>query len=127
MPAGLRIQFFYVSSFTGMLIGAPLLGALSDRFGRKLIFGLDLILFVAFAVFVLAAWFLFDIASYGIGFDIPLTFRELGFPSDYRLTALGGMIVSLGAIVGYAAAILPAPETSQTPLEDIVRRYYDEG
>ena len=39
-----------VSSFVGMLIGAPILGILSDKIGRKKIFGLDLIFFVVFAI-----------------------------------------------------------------------------
>ena len=39
-----------ISSFVGMLIGAPVLGLLSDRIGRKKIFGLDLIFFVVFAI-----------------------------------------------------------------------------
>jgi MFS family permease len=66
-------------------------------------------------LFVLAAWFIFDVESYGFGFYIPLMFSELGFAGNYRHIAVGGMVVALGAILGYLIAILIA--------ERVGRRY----
>ena len=221
-----------VSSFVGMLIGAPILGVLSDRIGRKKIFGLDLIFFVVFAItaglsgnfielflsrllmgigiggdypisstmmsefspkksrgrllismvgmywfgafassvvnyvfviypyfwrytfivggliaipvillrfevpesprwlaskekeeknydkynkkspkfyvmliFVLLAWFIFDIAAYGIGFYYPVIFSTLGFKDQFRSIAEISMLISIGGISGYLIAL----------------------
>ena len=221
-----------VSSFVGMLIGAPILGVLSDRIGRKKIFGLDLIFFVVFAItsglsgnfielflsrllmgigiggdypisstmmsefspkkyrgkllitmvgmywlgafvssavnyvfviypyfwrytfiiggliaipvillrfeipesprwiaskektendknkyskkspkfytmliFVLLAWFIFDIAAYGIGFYYPVIFSTLGFKDQFRPIAEISMLISIGGISGYLIAL----------------------
>lgn len=221
-----------VSSFAGMLIGAPILGMLSDRIGRKKIFGLDLIFFVVFAVtsglsgnfvelflsrllmgigiggdypisstmmsefspkkyrgkllismvgmywlgvfvssavnyvfviypyfwrytfiiggliaipvillrfeipesprwivskekiekgknkyskkspkfytmliFVLLAWFIFDVAAYGIGFYYPVIFSTLGFKDQFRSIAEISMLISMGGISGYLIAL----------------------
>ena len=221
-----------ISSFVGMLIGAPILGILSDRIGRKKIFGLDLIFFVVFAItaglsgnfiqlflsrllmgigiggdypisstmmsefsprksrgkllismvgmywlgafassvvnyvfviypyfwrytfivggliaipvillrfevpesprwitskekeengydrynkkspkfyvmliFVLLAWFIFDIAAYGIGFYYPVIFSTLGFKYQFRSIAEISMLISIGGISGYLIAL----------------------
>ncbi len=221
------------SSFIGMLVGAPLLGYMSDRYGRKKIFGLDLIFFVVFAItsgfsanfmelfisrllmgfgiggdypisstmmsefspkssrgrllismvglywfgafiagaanyvfvsytyfwrytfilggiiaipvillrfkipesarwikynkngntkpehslmhrnsgfykilfFVLAAWFIFDVAAYGIGFYYPTIFSALGFKNEFHSIAEASMLISVGGMLGYVIAL----------------------
>ncbi len=221
--------FVDISSFVGMLIGAPVLGLLSDRIGRKKIFGLDLIFFVVFAItaglsnnfielflsrflmgigiggdypisstmmaefspkksrgkllismvgmywlgafvssfvnyifvinayfwrytfiiggliaipvillrfkipesprwllskekdykkynkkspkfytmliFVLLAWFVFDVAAYGLGFYYPVIFSALGFKDQFRQIAEISMLISVGGISGYLIAL----------------------
>ncbi len=68
-----------ISSFAGMLAGAPLLGILSDRIGRKKIFGIDLIFFVLFAITAgLSTNFIELFLSrllmgFGIGGDYPIS------------------------------------------------------
>jgi len=218
-----------ISSFAGMLIGAPILGLLSDKIGRKKIFGLDLIFFVVFAItsglsnnfmelflsrllmgigiggdypisstmmaefspkksrgrllismvgmywigafassfvnyifviypyfwrytfiiggliaipvillrfkipesprwiafkekdenkynkkspkfytmliFVLLAWFIFDVAAYGLGFYYPVIFSALGFKDQFRSIAEISMLISIGGISGYLIAL----------------------
>ncbi|WP_229657398.1 MFS transporter [Thermogymnomonas acidicola] len=67
------------------------------------------------AFFVFTAWFFFDVAAYGIGFYSPVILSELGFDRHIRLIAEGGMIIAVGAIVGYVVAFGLA--------ENIGRRY----
>ncbi|BBG23728.1 Putative sialic acid transporter [Sulfuracidifex tepidarius] len=50
-----------------------------------------------------AIWFLFDVASYGIGLYYPSLLREFAFPSEYE-TLYGTMLISLGALAGYLVA-----------------------
>lgn len=55
--------------------------------------------------FVLSAWFLFDVAAYGMGFYIPRVISSIGFVGNLRLTAESGIIISLGGISGYAIGL----------------------
>ncbi len=50
-----------------------------------------------------AVWFLFDVASYGIGLYYPSLLREFAFPSEYE-TLYGTVLISIGALVGYLVA-----------------------
>ncbi|MCY0850061.1 MFS transporter [Sulfuracidifex metallicus] len=50
-----------------------------------------------------AIWFLFDVASYGIGLYYPSLLHQFAFPSEYE-TLYGTMLISVGAILGYAIA-----------------------
>ncbi len=62
-------------------------------------------------IFVLSVWFLFDVAAYGIGFYYPLVISEMGLKSamintaGLRTVARSSIIISLGAIAGYAIAL----------------------
>ncbi len=65
------------------------------------------------ALFVFSAWFLFDLASYPVGFYLPsVLFQQLGFgvhvSTQQILLELSvfGAIIAVGAIVGYIIAIL---------------------
>lgn len=55
--------------------------------------------------FVLSAWFLFDVAAYGMGFYIPRVISTIGFAGNLRLTAESGIIISIGGIAGYAIGL----------------------
>ncbi len=59
------------------------------------------VLFVT--LFVSLVWFLFDVASYGIGLYYPLILREFAFPSNSEVL-YGTMVISVGAIIGYIIA-----------------------
>ncbi|BBD73143.1 MFS transporter [Sulfodiicoccus acidiphilus] len=54
-------------------------------------------------VFLSSVWFLFDVASYGIGLYYPYLLEQFAFPSKYEVV-LGTLAISAGAIVGYAVA-----------------------
>ncbi|TRM75316.1 MFS transporter [Sulfolobus sp. A20-N-F8] len=54
-------------------------------------------------LFVSLVWFLFDVASYGIGLYYPLILREFAFPSNYEVL-YGTMVIGIGAIIGYIIA-----------------------
>ncbi|MCL4329426.1 MAG: MFS transporter [Candidatus Thermoplasmatota archaeon] len=65
------------------------------------------------AFFVFTAWFLFDLASYPVGFYLPsVLFQQLGFQSNVTLVqillelSVFGAIISVGAIIGYIIAII---------------------
>ncbi|MEM3972674.1 MAG: MFS transporter [Saccharolobus sp.] len=49
-------------------------------------------------------WFLFDVASYGLGLYYPLILRQFAFPSNYEVI-YGTIAISVGAIIGYIIAI----------------------
>ncbi|MGC8609400.1 MAG: MFS transporter, partial [Thermoplasmata archaeon] len=67
--------------------------------------------YVYITIFVLSVWFLFDVASYGIGFYYPLVISEIGLKSSIldtaglRTIAKSSILISLGAIVGYLVAL----------------------
>ncbi|AWR98601.1 MFS transporter [Metallosphaera hakonensis] len=67
---------------------------LSDLFGRRLL---------PFLLWVSAVWFLFDVASYGIGLYYPAIFKEFALPSNYEVI-YATMVIALGAIAGYIIA-----------------------
>jgi len=48
-------------------------------------------------------WFLFDVASYGIGLYYPTLLHDFAFPSEYE-TLYGTILISIGAILGYVLA-----------------------
>lgn len=54
--------------------------------------------------FVTSVWFLFDVASYGIGLYYPYVLEQFAFPSKYEVV-LGTLAISVGAIIGYIIAI----------------------
>ncbi|KQB35618.1 MFS transporter [Acidiplasma cupricumulans] len=56
-------------------------------------------------IFVILAWFIFDVAAYGIGFYYPVIFSTLGFKHQFRSIAEAGMLISIGGILGYIIAM----------------------
>ncbi|BDB98430.1 MFS transporter [Saccharolobus caldissimus] len=54
-------------------------------------------------IFVSSVWFLFDVASYGIGLYYPFILRQFAFPSNYEVL-YGTMLIGVGAIIGYIIA-----------------------
>lgn len=78
--------------------------------------------FLSKTVFVLSVWFLFDVASYGIGFYYLTMMREIGLSASalntagLRVIAESGMIVAVGAIVGYAVAMMLADRVGRRVL-----------
>lgn len=110
-----------VSAFIGMIIGAPLLGRLSDRIGRKKIFGIDLLLFVVFAITAgLATNFAMLFISrlmlgIGIGGDYPISSTMVSefSPVSKRGTLLYGMVGMywlgsfFSAVMNYTFAFTP--------------------
>jgi PHS family inorganic phosphate transporter-like MFS transporter/putative MFS transporter len=56
-------------------------------------------------IFVLAAWFIFDVAAYGIGFYYPVIFSTLGFKNEYKSIAEAGMLIAVGGMIGYVIAL----------------------
>jgi len=56
-------------------------------------------------IFVSSVWFLFDVASYGIGLYYPFILRQFAFPSNYEVL-YGTMLIGIGAIIGYIIAEL---------------------
>ncbi|WP_369611279.1 MFS transporter [Sulfurisphaera javensis] len=55
-------------------------------------------------LFVTSVWFLFDVASYGIGLYYPYLLEQFAFPSKYEVV-LGTLAISIGALIGYLIAI----------------------
>ena len=55
--------------------------------------------------FILSAWFLFDVAAYGMGFYFPRVISTIGFAGNLRLTAESGIIIDIGGIAGYAIGL----------------------
>ena len=53
---------------------------------------------------MIIAWFIFDVAAYGIGFFYPTIFSTLGFKDQYRSIAEASMVISIGGILGYVIA-----------------------
>ncbi|EZQ06652.1 MFS transporter [Candidatus Acidianus copahuensis] len=60
-----------------------------------------------FPVVLLASsiWFLFDVASYGIGLYYPAIFKQFAFPSNYEVI-YATMVIAIGALIGYVFAEL---------------------
>src|SRR5690348_3657148 len=99
------------SSLIGLFFGAPLVGLLSDRFGRKNLFTIDLILFVIFGglqAVVTEPWQLFVVrvllgitigAEYSLGGAMLAEF----VPSHGRGTRIAAMIVCW--YLGYLIAV----------------------
>jgi MFS transporter, putative metabolite transport protein len=99
------------SSLIGIFLGAPIIGLLTDRFGRKTLFTVDLILFVVFGALqavVTEPWQLFVVrlllgitigAEYSLGGAMLAEF----VPAHGRGTRIAAMIVCW--YVGYLIAV----------------------
>lgn len=107
------------SAIIGSLIGASLLGNLTDRFGRKAMYVIDLLAFVVFAAltaFTQEVWQLIlfrFLLGVGIGADYPISATLVSeFASDKRRgkhsTSLGAMWF-VGAVAAYLTGLILAP------------------
>ncbi|MEM0139078.1 MAG: MFS transporter [Ferroplasma sp.] len=98
-----------ISSFVGMLVGAPVLGYLSDRYGRKKIFGMDLLFFVIFAITAgLSGNFIELFLSrlfmgFGIGGDYPISSTMMSEFSPRR--SRGKLLISMVGLYWFGAFI----------------------
>lgn len=54
-------------------------------------------------LFVTTVWFLFDVASYGIGLYYPYLLKEFAFPSSYEVIS-GTLAIAGAAVMGYVIA-----------------------
>jgi putative MFS transporter len=107
------------SAVIGSLIGALVLGNLTDKFGRKAMYAIDLLAFVVFAAltaFSQAPWQLIlfrFLLGVGIGADYPISatlvseFSPTGSRGKH-ITFLGAMWF-VGALVAYIAGIILEP------------------
>ncbi|BCU67000.1 MFS transporter [Sulfolobales archaeon HS-7] len=59
---------------------------------------------IKITTYVLAAWFLFDVASYGIGLYYPLLLSDFGFKTLYSV-AIANVFIAVAAIGGYLLAL----------------------
>jgi MFS family permease len=102
------------AALVGAIFGAGLLGPLADKIGRRRIFRIDLILFVAFSVACVFAWDLWSLVAFrfalgiAIGLDYPIAASYLAemLPAQGRGRWLVGAFslqavgILLGAVVG---------------------------
>jgi putative MFS transporter len=108
----LEVGLIGASSLIGIFLGAPLAGLLTDRFGRRLVFSIDLALFVVLGLLqavVTEPWQMFVVrvalgmaigAEYAIGAAMLAEFA----PARNRGRRLCGLLVSW--YCGYLAAVL---------------------
>lgn len=107
------------SAIIGSFIGASLLGNLTDRFGRKAMYVVDLLAFVVFAALTAFSQDIWQLIAFrfllgvGIGADYPISATLVSeFASDKRRgmhsTSLGAMWF-VGALAAYLVGLLVAP------------------
>jgi MFS transporter, putative metabolite transport protein len=104
------------ATLTGILVGAPVFGHLTDRYGRRILMIADLCVFVIVSIaqaFSTAAWLLIlwrFLLGVAIGADYPIAAALIGesVPSHSRGAAVNSMQVAwfLGAAVAYVAGYL---------------------
>ncbi|MDY0404738.1 MFS transporter [Virgibacillus sp. 179-BFC.A HS] len=124
--AGMQ-SLIVASAIVGSFIGASLLGNLTDRFGRKAMYIVDLLAFVLFAAlsaFATNAWALVIfrfLLGVGIGADYPISATLVSeFSSTKSRGKSGtflGMMWFVGAVVAYITGML------MLPLGDVAWRY----
>jgi MFS family permease len=100
----------------GAVIGALLAGPISDRIGRKLLFRIDLILFIVFALASALAWDAWSLIVFrillgvAIGADYPLSAAYAAeiAPSRSRNRMLVGVISfqAIGSLIGVGLGLL---------------------
>jgi MFS family permease len=109
----------------GSVLGAVVLGPVADRIGRRLVFRLDLLLFVAAALASALAWDVWSLISFrfllgvAIGADYPLSssYAAEVAPRRHRDRLLVGVISfqAVGSLLGVSLGLLairanPAPD-----------------
>jgi MFS family permease len=102
------------AAILGAILGAGLLGPIADKIGRRLIFRVDLVLFIVFSIACVFAWSIWSLFAFrfilgiAIGLDYPIAASYLAevlpakgrgrwLVSAFSLQALG---ILMGAIVG---------------------------
>src|SRR5262249_42638511 len=104
------------ASLFGILVGATLLGSLSDRFGRKLVFIAEMGLFIVFLILVtMSASFTFLLVclfgmGLALGCDYPtahvIISENIGSSGRGRLVLSAFAFQAVGALAGTAVGIL---------------------
>ena len=102
------------SSLLGSLVGAVVFGRLTDRFGRRVIYLLDLGFFIAFSIASALAWDAWSLLTFrfllgiAIGADYPITAALVSesVPTHLRGKATGGVVAAFpaGALLGVVTA-----------------------
>ncbi|CAN1494229.1 ProP Permeases of the major facilitator superfamily [Mycobacteriaceae bacterium] len=113
------IALIAASAIFGALIGATLGGRLTDKYGRKAMYLLDLACFVVFAVGAALAWDPWSLIAFrfllglGIGADYPISATLVAeFSSSKGRGAHSGSLGAMwfvGALVAYVTGILLEP------------------
>jgi putative MFS transporter len=113
------IALIAASAIFGALIGATLGGRLTDKYGRKAMYLLDLACFVAFAIGAALAWDPWSLIAFrfllglGIGADYPISATLVAeFSSSKGRGAHSGSLGAMwfvGALAAYVTGILLEP------------------
>jgi MFS family permease len=115
-PSAATLGLIGAAALLGAVVGAAVIGRLSDRFGRKILYALDLAFFVVFSVLSALAWDVTSLIVFrfllgvGVGADYPLSSAYISefMPARVR----GRMLVSgfsfqaLGSLTGAAVGLL---------------------
>jgi putative MFS transporter len=105
------------STFLGAIVGLLVFGDLSDRFGRRAIFVINLAFFVVFALtsaFVDNVWELFAariLVGVGVGMDIPTSTAYLAeiAPRNQRGAVLGSLLNVMWVLGAMTSTLLALP------------------
>lgn len=107
------------SAIIGSLIGASWLGNLTDKYGRKAMYVIDLLAFVVFATLTAFSWDVWSLIIFrfllgvGIGADYPISATLVSeFSSNKRRGMHGTSLASMwfvGAVAAYVFGLLVAP------------------
>lgn len=114
--SGLMKGWIVASSLLGSLLGAIVFGRLTDRFGRRLIYLLDLGFFIVFSIGSALAWDAWSLLAFrfllgvAIGADYPITAALVSesVPTHLRGKAVGSVVAAFpaGALLGVATAFV---------------------
>lgn len=114
-PSAIELSMVGAAAVVGMFFGALVLGNLTDRFGRKIMYMLDLVFFVVFALLAAVAQNMTELIIFrfllglGLGADYPIssTITAEFAPKMKRGILMVTTIAfwTIGAIVSYAVSL----------------------